>query len=65
MSTWILIAVFLFDGRLDTQRIDNIPSAAVCEDLRFALSAPISIPIQGAKSAVVGVNGRCLEKRPK
>jgi len=65
VSTWVLIAVFLFEGRLDTQRIENIPTAIICEDMRGALSAPFDITTKDGKHSVVGVKGRCLEKKVK
>jgi len=65
MSTWILICVFLFDGRLESQRIENIPSAAICEDMRSVLSSPFEILNKEGKTNTVGVKGRCVEKRVK
>lgn len=73
-STWILFVVFMADGvnvRPETQRIEAIPTKAICETMGKASATPYTIEVNdtaapnGVRKTTVGVGYRCIEKPTK
>jgi hypothetical protein len=64
-STWALFVVFIYDGKIDTQQVRDIPTQQICIDMKETVSKPFVIEGKSGDRYTVGVAARCVERKGK
>jgi hypothetical protein len=64
-STWALFIVFLYDVKIDTQQVRDIPTQQICVDMKESVTKPFIIEGKGGDRYTVGTAARCVERKAK